>query len=103
MAKIINITDKLDSNKPQITLGEKTYTVNNSMNTVLKFEESAVDATKDSMYKAIEIALGEQAAKELDINEMSMGNFKVLATAVFACMLDVEYDEAAARFQKALQ
>jgi len=103
VAKIINITDKLDSSKPQIQIGETLYSVNNSMNTVLKFEELAVEAKRDSLNSAIEIALGEAATKELNLSEISMPNFQILTIAIFACMMDVEYDEAATRFQKALK
>ena len=39
MAKIINISDKLSFEKPSIQVGEKKYTVNDSLETVMKFEE----------------------------------------------------------------
>lgn len=100
MARVINITDKFDTKKPEIQLGEKTYPVDNSMGMVLKFEELAMESSKDSLNKAIELSLGKKAAEELDLINITMPNFKVLTAAIFACMLDVDYEEAAARFQK---
>ena len=99
MAKIINITDKLTTDKPKIIVGGKEYTVNNGMSTVLKFEELAEEKTTESMIKAVEIAIGEPAAKELDVKNMGIDNFKVLITAIMAASQGLEYEEAASRFQ----
>lgn len=101
MAKIINITDKLSNEKPSLQIGDKVYTVNDGMATVLKFEELASDSTVDNMVKAIEIALGEKAAKELDVRALSMVNFKVLVIAIMAAVQGIDYEDAAARFQEA--
>ena len=98
MAKIINISDKLSKDKPKIKIGEKIYPVNDSMATVLEFEELATLGTSDSMMKAIELSLGKEAMAELDMISMSIGNFKVMTTAILAAMQDLTYDEAEARF-----
>ena len=103
MAKVINITDKLSSEKPKIVLGEKTYEVNDSMETVLKFQELAQNSTTDNMEAAIKLSLGDKAAKELNIKKMSIQNFRVLTIAILAAMQNIEYEEAEARFQKAQQ
>ena len=100
MAKIINISDKLSKDKPVITIGDKSYEVNDSMANVMKFEELAADSKSESMLKAIELSLGAEAAEEIGIKDMSITNFKVIITAILAAMQDVTYEEAEARFPK---
>lgn len=99
MAKTINITDKLSSEKPVIVIGEKSYTVNDSMETVFKFEELAKSGN-EGMQKAMKAALGEEACEEIGIGNLSVGNFKVLTTALLAAMQGSTYEEAEARFQR---
>ncbi len=99
MGKIVNITDKLNNEKPQIQVGEKVYEVDNSMATVLKFEELATVSTMESLTEAVEVALGKAAAKELKITAMSLGNFKVLVKGIMAAMQEIDYADADARFQ----
>jgi len=99
MSKIVNITDKLSSSKPTIQLGDKTYEINDSMETVFKFEEMASSGNK-GMVEAVKMALGEKAYRELGVAKMSVGNFKVIVVALLAAMQGVSYEEAEARFQK---
>lgn len=99
MAKIINITDRFDNEKPKIKIGEKEFEVNDSMKTVLKFEELANDGSTESLNEAIKITLGEDAIKYLNMNELSISNFKVLTIAVLAAIQGLEYEEAEARFR----
>lgn len=99
MSKVINVTDKLTSEKPVIRIGAKDYPVNDGIATVLKFEELATTGTTAAMVEAISTALGTKAAKELNIENMSISNFKVLSTAITAAFQGIEYEEAAARFQ----
>lgn len=101
MPKVYNITNRLSNEKPVIVMGEKQYFVNNSMSTLFKFEELSQQGTKDGMHAAIKLALGDKAAKEIKIDDMSVDNFKVLSTTIIAAMQGVEYEEAEARFQKA--
>jgi hypothetical protein len=101
VSKIINITDKLSLEKPQIQIGEKLYTVDDSMDVVFKFEELAVTSTKESLTEALTLAIGQEAMTELNIGSTSVNNFKVYATAILAAMQGIEYDDAAARFRKA--
>lgn len=99
MAKIINITDRFDNEKPKIKIGEKEFEVNDSVETVLKFEELANDGSIESLNEAIKITLGEDAIKYLNMNELSISNFKVLTIAVLAAIQGLEYEEAEARFR----
>ncbi|MCX7924129.1 MAG: hypothetical protein N3B21_19290 [Clostridia bacterium] len=101
MAKIINISDKLNNEKSKIVVGTKEYAVNDGIATVTKFEEMAATNSVSKITEAIKLAIGDKAAKELKVDEMSVGNMKVLMIAIFAAMLDIEYDDAEARFRKA--
>jgi hypothetical protein len=103
MAKVINITDKLSNEKPVIVIGDKKYPVNNTMAAVMKFEELSMAGTQDKFKEAFKIALGEKNAKEIGVETMSIPNFKVLNIAILAAMQDLDYDEAAARFQKQVE
>jgi hypothetical protein len=98
LAKIINITDRLSTEKPSIIIGEKSYSVNDGMDNVLKFEELAGASTMDSMTQALELSLGKEVVEELGVKSWSINNFKVLTTAILAAMQGIEYEEAEARF-----
>ena len=99
--KVINISDKLTSEKPLLVLSEdKKYQVDNSLEAVLKIEETMGLGGAEGMVKAIEIALGKQAAKELDIKKMSIENIKIIITAILAAVQGMSYEEASSRFQQ---
>ena len=100
MAKIINISDKLSFEKPCIQVGDKSYVVNDSLETVLKFEESYGDGDTQSMIECMRVALGSEAYAEMDFEKMSFKNIQVWFFAVMAAMQDVTYDEVEARFRK---
>ena len=94
---VINISDKLSNEKPKLQIGEKEYEINNSMETMAKFEELLEKSTINNMEQAVTVALGE-GAQELDIRQMSLDNFKVVTTAILAGIQGITYEEAEARF-----
>lgn len=100
MAKIINISDKLSMDKPVIQVGEKTYTVNDSLETVMKFEESYGDGDTQSMLECMKVALGDKAYKEMKFEKMPFKNVQVWFFAVMAAMQDMTYEEVEARFHQ---
>ena len=100
MAKIINISDKLSSEKPCIQVGDKTYTVNDSLETVMKFEEMYGDAgDTQGMLECLKLAIGTKAYNEMKFEKMSFKNIQVWFLAVMACMQDMTYEEIEARFR----
>jgi hypothetical protein len=103
VAKIINISEKLNNEKPIIQVGEKSYIVNDGIDVVFRFEELTVAGTKGAMMEAIRLTLGEDAVEELGAGSWSIKNFKVLTIAILAAMQDLDYEEAEARFQKSQQ
>lgn len=98
MAKIINITDKLSLEKPQVVIGDDSYEINDSMSTVLKFQELSVSSTDTNMMSAIELAIGKEAVEKIGLGQMSLSNFKVVTIAIMAAMQNIDFDEAASRF-----
>lgn len=101
MAKIINISDKLSTDKPVIQAGDKTYTVNDSLEAVMKFEESYSDGgDTQSMLECMKVALGTEAYTEMKFEKMSFRNIQVWFFAVMAAMQDMTYEEVEARFRK---
>lgn len=103
MAKIINISDKLSLEKPVIQVGEKQYVVDDSLATVLKFEEQSDVGDTQGMLESMKVALGEAAYEELSFETMSFKNIQVWFFAVMAAMQDVDYEELEARFRKSQQ
>ena len=101
MAKIINISDKLSMEKPIIQLGDKTYPVNDSLETVMKFEEVYDDGGDiQSMLECMKVALGAKACAEVKFEKMSFSNIQVWFFAVMAAMQGVTYEEVESRFHK---
>ena len=100
MAKIINISDKLSQEKPCIQVGDKTYPVNDSLETVLKFEEVYGDGDMHSMLECMKLAIGSKAYTDMKFEKMSFKNIQVWFLAVMAAMQDVEYEELEERFRK---
>lgn len=100
MAKIINISDRLSFEKPCIQVGDKTYTVNDSLETVMKFEEVYGDGDTNSMLECLKVALGEAAYEELNFGKMSFKNIQVWFLAINAAMQDMTYEETESRFHK---
>jgi hypothetical protein len=100
MAKIINISDKLSFEKPCIQVNDKHYTVNDSLETVMKFEEVYGDGDTQGMLECLKVALGEEAYTELSFEKMSFKNIQVWFLAINAAMQDLTYEETESRFHK---
>lgn len=101
MAKIINISDKLSSGKPCIQVGDKTYTVDDSLQTVMKFEEMYSDSgDTQGMLECLKVALGAKACQELKFEKLSFKNIQVWFLAVMAAMQDEDYEVIESRFRK---
>ena len=100
MAKIINISDKLSTEKPVIQVGEKSYPVDDSLATVMKFEEQYGDGDIQGMLECVKVALGAKAYKEVAFEKMSFSNIQVWFLAIMAAMQGVDYEELESRFRQ---
>lgn len=101
-AKIYNITDKLNSEKPKIVIGEKEYEVDNGLMATAKSLDvmSGDFKVPDSIDSVIEIHLGKKAVNDIREIGLSFADYQVVFYAVVAAAQGVEYDEIAQRFQK---
>jgi len=99
MAKLVNLTDKFSKIKPQIQIAEIIYDVNDSMETIIKFQELANEGTLEGFTKAFELALGKPAVKELKLLKMSQEDIRVIMIGIMASARGMEYDEAEKYFR----
>lgn len=99
MPKIVNLTSKLTNERPSIQVGEKVYEVNDSMETILTFQELAQVGTKEAFVQAFSLALGEEVVEELQIIKMSLENVKVLMIGILAAARKIDYEEAEKSFR----
>lgn len=101
MATIIDITGKIKNEQKFIKLGDKTYKVDDSKNTVTKvhamFESGTSDV--DQMEKALEMLLGKEAKKDIDAMNLTFDDYKVPFIAVMACVSGKSYEDAEADFR----
>lgn len=101
MARIINISDRLDNTKPTIVIGTKEYQVNDSLETMVKMQELITEiGSIEKCEKAVEVALGNVACKEINVKSYSFKNYRVLIAGILAAIQDTEdVDAILARFQ----
>lgn len=105
MSKVYDISAKLTNERPKVKLAEnKIYEVDNRKNTILKMQQKLQDADIDDLNfldEAIEMLLGEKAAKEIDKMDLSIANYQVIFITIMAALQEIEYEQAEAMFRKA--
>lgn len=95
----INLSDKFSKEKPSLTIGDKTYPVEDSLEAVTRFEEILTAGGGSGMIvQAIESVLGKKAVKELNVQKMAVGNIQTLMLGCMAVMQNLTFEEAQARF-----
>lgn len=103
MAKHIDLTNKFDNEKPSITIGDKTFTINDEktnvliMNQVLK--NGALNET-EMIDKVIEILLGKKNAEALDKMKLRFNDYKTVFFAIMAAINDEDIEDVEKRFQE---
>lgn len=103
MGRIVNISDKLSFEAPVIQIGDKEYKINDTMKTVMKFNELSSTNGTEGIYTALQYSLGEDACKEIGVDDFSFKQVQVLFIAVIACMQDISFEEAEERFRRTEQ
>ncbi|MCF6461498.1 hypothetical protein [Clostridium sp. Cult3] len=105
MSKVYDISAKLTNEKPKIQIAEnKIYEVDNRKNTILKMQQMLQKADIDDLDfldEAIEMLLGEKAAKELAEMDLSIKNYQVIFVTIVAAIQEIEYEQAEGMFRKA--
>ncbi|SFE11494.1 hypothetical protein SAMN04487969_101130 [Paenibacillus algorifonticola] len=102
MSKTVDLSGKFSTEKPAIVIDGKRYIVNNGIREVTAFQ-AAGQAGPSGMLEGLETVLGKEAYEELGVGNFSLDNIQVLTTGVMAAVLGVSYDEALARFQRAIK
>ena len=99
MKRILNIEDKILTEKPEIHIGDKVYIVDDRKRTV--DEMMKVVDKENGEKKAVELTLGKEAAKEIEAMDLSMTGYNNLIIAIMAAVMDLSFEEAEERFRKA--
>lgn len=105
MSKVYDISAKLTNERPKIKLGEdKIYEVDNRKNTILKMQQMLQKADIDDLDfldEAIEMLLGEKAAKDIDEMDLSIAGYQTIFITIMAAIQEIEYEQAEGMFRKA--
>lgn len=103
MAKLYALDGKLLTETPELRVGDKVYPVDNRQKTVKKLMK-LVDGTGggalgEDIDRALELALGEKAFRELDGMDLPFPAYQKLFELVIAAVTGEEPEEIEARFQ----
>lgn len=103
MAKLYTLDHKLLTDTPEIRIGEKIYAVDNRQKTVKKIQEVSKEINSEDPYtgidKALELALGPVAAKEIDDMNMPYPAYQRTFELVMAAVTGEDPEEITKRFQ----
>ncbi|WP_304960323.1 hypothetical protein [Thomasclavelia cocleata] len=103
MAKHIDLTNKFSKEKPSITIGNLTLTVNDEKSNVLMMN-SLIKSGKMTEFeiidKSLEMLLGETGYKKVEKLKLRLSDYKTLYFAIMAVVNDEELEDVEKRFQK---
>lgn len=101
MATLIDITNKIKNEQKFIKLGDKSYKVDDTKNTVIKvmalFESEGSEI--ENMENALKLLLGKEAFKDIEAMNLSMEDYRVPFIAVMACVTGKTYEQTEADFR----
>ena len=104
MAKLYTLDHKLLTDTPEIRIGEKIYALDNRQKTVKKIHEFTKEIQKDDPYsgigKVLELALGAEAAQEIDEQNMPYPAYEALFELVMAAVTGEEPEALAGQSEK---
>ena len=101
----LKITDKLGTEKQEITIAEgKTYEVNCGAKTMIKAQEIFKnDNSFEAMFNVIELLLGKKEKKEIYDMDLTVKQLQTVIMAIMAQINEISYEEMEERFQKSIQ
>ena len=102
MGKLYTLDGKLLVETPEIRVGDKCYAVDNRKKTVDKALKLMNDGAQDMerIDKVLELALGREAVKELNAQELPWPAYQKLFELLMAAMTGEEPEDVADRFQE---
>lgn len=99
MAKLYTLDNKLLTDVPEILIGDKRYPVDNRTRTVKKLMNLHTDNGAEDLDKAMQLAFGESAAKEIDQMNLPWPAYQKLLELVMAAVTGEDEEESSERFQ----
>jgi hypothetical protein len=101
MAELYCLDGRLITEKPEIRVGDKIYTVDNRMSVFLKLSDALKDAggRGGELRTALEHGLGESAAAEIMAMDLSVAAAQSVLRLTLAAMQGITEEEAERRFQ----
>lgn len=104
MAKMIDISAKLTSERPKLKITEdKIYEIDDRKNTILKLNQKIKGGNIEDLAfidEIVELTLGKKAAKEIDAMDLSMIAYQNIMLAIMAAVMGESFEVAEARFRK---
>lgn len=102
MAKVYDLTAKIDNEKPVIKIGDKEFKVNDNHKLVILVQaEMEKKSDQEAFSFVFEKLLGEDSAKEIEDMGLSFKSTKTLFLAVMAAASGEELETIEERFQQA--
>lgn len=102
MGKMYTLDNKLLTETSEIRIGDKVYPVDDRVKTVKKIQEISKDFSEDTyggISQALSLALGHEAAKEIDEMNMPFKAYQKMFELVMAAVTGEDEDVIADRFQ----
>ena len=102
MARTIDLSSKLTTERPTITLNGKSYQVNDEKTNVLLMNQELKKADTndvDIINKVITILLGKKALKDIETAGYGISQYITIFYALIAAINDISMEEAEQRFQ----
>lgn len=102
MAKHIDLSDKFSKEKPSITIGDLTLTVNDEKSNILMMNSliKKGDMTEfELMDKSLELLLGKTGYQKVEKLKLGLSDYKTLYFAIMAVVNDEEIEDVEKRFQ----
>ena len=106
MGKLYTLDDKLLTEVPEVRVGDKVYPVDNRQKTVMQIQRvmAKADAEPEAqLSEAFRLALGGQAARELEEKNLPYPAVQELFALVLAAVTGEEAEVVRRRFRTALE
>lgn len=103
MPRHIDLSNKLSSERPTITINGVVYKVNDEKSNVLLMNQELKKenvSEMDMVDKIITILLGKKALKEIEAAEYGLSQYMTIFYALVACVNDEDIEVIESRFQK---
>src|SRR5690625_1270834 len=103
MSKVIDISSKLNNNKPKIRIAEgMEYTVNHSKSAILILNQKLKDTDLNDIEQiddALKVLLGAKAVKEIDKMDPPFDFYQTIFNAALAAAMGEDLDSVEGRCQ----